>query len=454
MGSTASRDAINRVGRIARKVSGPYFRAVHKCLAFLTTVVLVSLSSIQLLRCQHQVVPVVPGDVRMEAYLPLLANRHVGVVCNHTAVIEGASGGVHLVDSLLARGVKVGAAFAPEHGFRGRAAAGAHIENGVDPVSGIAIHSLYGRTKKPTPEMLAGLDILVFDIQDVGARFYTYLSTLHYVMEAAAENGLPLILLDRPNPNSKLCDGPILDTNFRSFVGMHPIPLAHGMTLGELATMINGEGWIASPCDLTVIDCTGWNRSMDWPVPIAPSPNLPDANSISLYPSLCLFEATRASIGRGTEHPFGCVGYPGFPNGSFQFTPESCEAAPSPKYEGQLCNGQRLLADSPTEAASPAMPAMPAELQLGHLIDYRLAWLLESDSMLESNSRTPAVDGAPSVDRPAFIDRPDFFDKLAGTDELRRSIQAGHPIETIRANWAPGIAAFKERRAPYLRYPE
>jgi uncharacterized protein YbbC (DUF1343 family) len=358
----------------------------------------------------------------MEAYLPLLEGRTVGVVCNHTAVVDG----VHLVDTLLSRGVHVTAAFAPEHGFRGRAAAGAHIENGVDPVSGIAIHSLYGRTKKPTPEMIAGLDVLLFDIQDVGTRFYTYLSTLHYVMESAAEHGIPLIVLDRPNPNGALTDGPILDTNFRSFVGMHPIPLAHGMTLGELAAMINGEGWISAPCDLTVIDCSGWARNDAWNLPIAPSPNLPNANSIALYPSLCLFEATVASIGRGTDRPFECVGHPDFKGegagdvaGYFTFTPRSCEAAPRPKHEGKLCNG--LLLDAPTAP----------ELNLNWLVDFIASWGGEG-----------------------FIDRPGFFDKLAGTDRLRIELEAGKPWPEIRAAWAPGLDEFKERRAPYLRYPE
>jgi uncharacterized protein YbbC (DUF1343 family) len=362
------------------------------------------------------------GDARMEAYLPLLEGRTVGVVCNHTAVVDG----VHLVDTLLSRGVHVTAAFAPEHGFRGRAAAGAHIENGVDPVSGIAIHSLYGRTKKPTPEMIAGLDLLLFDIQDVGARFYTYLSTLHYVMESAAEHGIPLIVLDRPNPNGALTDGPMLDTNFRSFVGMHPIPLAHGMTLGELAAMINGEGWISAPCDLTVIDCSGWARNDAWNLPIAPSPNLPNANSIALYPSLCLFEATVASIGRGTDRPFECVGHPDFKGegvgdvaGYFTFTPRSCEAAPHPKHEGKLCNG--LLLDAPTAP----------ELNLKWLVDFIASWGGEG-----------------------FIDRPGFFDKLAGTDRLRIELEAGKPWPEIRAAWAPGLAEFKERRAPYLRYHE
>ena len=379
---------------------------------------------------------VVLGDERMELYLPLIEGRSVGVVCNHTAVV----GGVHLVDTLRRAGVEVRAVFAPEHGFRGKAAAGAHIENGVDPDRGLNVFSLYGKTRKPTAQMLEGLDVIVFDIADVGVRFYTYLSTLHYVMEAAAEHHLKVIVLDRPNPNGAMTDGPILDTAFRSFVGMHPLPMAHGMTLGELAEMINGEGWLNNGvdheplrCDLSVIGCENWHRMQPWPLPIAPSPNLPNANAIALYPSLCLFEATVASIGRGTDRPFECVGYPGFPYGTFHFTPSPCEAAPNPKHESVLCSGQLL---APTAAETTA--AAKDQLELGRLIDYRRAW---------EHGRDTSKAGP-------FINRPGFFDKLAGTSVLRLQIESGMSMDSIRESWATGLADFKMQRAPYLRYPD
>jgi uncharacterized protein YbbC (DUF1343 family) len=379
---------------------------------------------------------VVLGDERMELYLPLIEGRSVGVVCNHTAVV----GGVHLVDTLRRSGVEVRAVFAPEHGFRGKAAAGAHIENGVDPDRGLNVFSLYGKTRKPTAQMLEGLDVIVFDIADVGVRFYTYLSTLHYVMEAAAEHHLKVIVLDRPNPNGAMTDGPILDTAFRSFVGMHPLPMAHGMTLGELSEMINGEGWLKKGadheplrCDLSVIDCENWHRLQPWPLAIAPSPNLPNANAIALYPSLCLFEATAASIGRGTDRPFECVGYPGFPYGTFHFTPSPCEAAPNPKHENVLCSGQ-LLVPTATETTASAKD----QLELGRLISYRRAWEHGRDT---SNAGP-------------FINRPGFFDKLAGTNVLRLQIESGMSMDAIRESWATGLADFKMQRAPYLRYPD
>ena len=242
------------------------------------------------------------GAERTERYLPLLASKRVGVVCNHTGLI----GGTHLVDSLLALNVSVVKVFAPEHGFRGTADAGEHVENERDARTGLPIVSLYGKNKKPTAQQLADVDVLLFDIQDVGTRFYTYISTLHYLMEACAENRRPLIVLDRPDPNGHYVDGPMLDTAFRSFVGMHPVPLVHGMTIGEYAGMINGEGWLKEGrrCELTVITCIGYDHSVHYELPVRPSPNLPNMASVYLYPSLGLFEGTVVSVGRGTEQPF------------------------------------------------------------------------------------------------------------------------------------------------------
>ncbi|RMF21043.1 MAG: DUF1343 domain-containing protein, partial [Bacteroidetes bacterium] len=257
------------------------------------------------------------GAERMEEYRSLLEGRRVGLVVNHTSRV----GARHLVDTLTALGIEVRKVFAPEHGFRGTADAGERIEDGVDARSGARIVSLYGRKKKPAPEDLADLDIVVYDIQDVGARFYTYISTMHYVMEACAENAKPFLLLDRPNPNGHYVDGPVLDPAFRSFVGMHPIPVVYGMTPGELARMILGEGWLntSRPLDLTVIPCENYSHRSFYELPVPPSPNLPNMRSVYLYPSLCFFEATAASVGRGTDLQFQVVGAPGFPAGDYTF---------------------------------------------------------------------------------------------------------------------------------------
>ena len=262
------------------------------------------------------------GADQIDKYFPLLDNKSIGVVGNQSSLI----GSTHLVDSLLSTKQQVVKVFSPEHGFRGTADAGAHIESGVDEKTGLPIVSLYGNNKKPTANQLQGIDILLFDIQDVGARFYTYISTLHYVMEAAAENSIPLVVLDRPNPNGHYVDGPILDSAYRSFVGMHPIPIVHGMTIGEYAQMINGQQWLKNgvQCQLTVITMQGYSRTMPYDLPIKPSPNLPNAQAVNLYPSLCLFEGTNVSVGRGTDLPFQHYGAPYLKNDYF-FIPKSGE---------------------------------------------------------------------------------------------------------------------------------
>lgn len=320
----------------------------------------------------------------------------VAVVGNQTSIV----GTAHLVDTLLASGIHVTKIFCPEHGFRGTAAAGAHIDNSTDPKTGLPIISLYGKNKKPTPEQMADVDFVIFDLQDVGCRFYTYLSTLHYVMEACAERGIPLIVLDRPNPNGHYVDGPVLDTaRYRSFVGMHPVPVVYGMTIGEYAKMINGEGWLKGgiKCDLTVIPMQGYRRdSVGYELPVPPSPNLRNAHAIALYPSLCLFEGTNCGVGRGTDYPFEWVTY-----------------------------GTDTL-DLRSYSVGEENP---------DLIDL---WPL-----MEMYRRVP---------QGKFFLKSNFFEKLAGTTELRRQIEAGMSENEIRATWQPGLERFKEIRKKYLIY--
>lgn len=387
---------------------------------------------------------VVPGDARMEVYLPMLEGKRIGVVCNHTASIQSAGDRqVHLVDTLLSRGVDVRAAFGPEHGFRGDLPDGTHAPDGMDPETGIPVHSLYGTHKKPTSAQLEGLEVVLFDIQDVGVRCYTYLSTLILVMEACAEQGLPLIVLDRPNPNGHLVDGPILDTGFvRSFVGFLPIPLAHGMTLGELALMANGEGWLgggysAAPdaalqCNLTVVPCAGWTRRTPWKAPIAPSPNLPTPEAVQLYPHLVLLEATVASVGRGTDRPFTLAGFPGFPRGAISFTPEPNAASRYPKHAGKTCQGFSLLRRLGSWQASGTVERL-------HLDVIR--------ELLEGWQATPAGDLSP------FIDRPQFFDQLTGSPELRETLESNGDLNALLNQWRMERARFMETRSSYLRYP-
>ncbi len=393
---------------------------------------------------QAPVAQVLPGDAQMDTYLPLLKGKRVGVVCNHTAAISSGKGqSTHLIDTLLSSGIDITAAFGPEHGFRGDLPDGEKADDGRDPKTGIPVYSLYGTHKKPPAAQMQGLDVVVFDIQDVGMRCYTYLSTLILVMEACAETEVPLILLDRPNPNGHLVDGPVLDTaSTRSFVGFLPIPLSHGMTLGELALMANGEGWLGggysdSPnpnlsCDLTVIPCTGWSRQNRWTPPIAPSPNLPSPAAIQLYPHLVLLEATISSVGRGTDEPFTIVGFPGMTRSVHRFTPTPNAASKYPKYAGQLCNGFSL---------HRRLGAWKAQQNDDRL---HLEILLE---LQEGWTSTPAGDQSP------FIDRPEFFDQLAGGPELRLALDDPKKRGQLEDIWADDRKAFLERRSVYLRYP-
>jgi len=371
-----------------------------------------------------QVERITPGAERTDEYLPLLRSQQVGLVANHTSLV----GEEHLLDVLLANDVQVEKVMSPEHGFRGDADAGAKIVDGVDEKTGLPVISLYGDHRKPTPEDIDGLDVIVFDLQDVGVRFYTYISTLHLVMEACAEAGLPVIVLDRPNPNGYYVDGPVLEPEYMSFVGMHEIPVVYGLTIGELAGMINGEGWLenGAQCDLTVIKCTGYDHTMTYDLPVAPSPNLPNLRSVLLYPSLCFFEGTTVSVGRGTNTQFQVIGHPKLMTGSYTFTPKSMPGALYPKHEGVQLYGTGL-------ASLDIQTIRQWErLNLSWLIGYYEELAPKNQFFLENN----------------------FIDKLAGTDKLRKQIIDGMTEEEIRGTWKEGIEVFKKNRQKYLLYPD
>jgi uncharacterized protein YbbC (DUF1343 family) len=371
---------------------------------------------------------IIVGANQIEKYLPLLNGKKVGIVANQTSVIfkdrrrkaEDKSY-TPLVDSLLSLHVNITSVFSPEHGFRGNADAGEIVKDGKDIKTGLPIISLYGKNRKPTPEQLKGIAIMIFDIQDVGARFYTYISSLHYVMEACAEQGIPVLILDRPNPNGHYIDGPILEQQNRSFVGMHPVPIVHGMTIGEYAQMINGEKWLANgiQCNLTVISSKNYKHEAPYSLPIKPSPNLPNDKAINLYPSLCFFEGTNVSVGRGTNTQFQIFGGPFLdPNKySFQFTPQPNEGAKYPKYKGELCYGTDLRNNS-------------------DLNFINLKWLIEAYNNTQNKSD--------------FFNT--FFVKLAGTKKLQQQIESDLNETEIRATWQEGLGAFKTIRNKYLIY--
>ena len=353
------------------------------------------------------------GAERTNAYLPLLVGKNIAIAGNQTSMINNT----HLVDSLLSLKINVVKVFSPEHGFRGQADAGAKIEDGLDEKTGIPIISLYGKNKKPQSEELKAIDIIIFDIQDVGARFYTYISTLHYIMEAAAENSIKVILLDRPNPNGHYVDGPIREKDFESFVGMHPVPIVHGMTIGEYAKMIIGQNWISKKCDLTVIEMKNYTHDMHYDLPVKPSPNLPNSRSVNLYPSLCLFEGTNISIGRGTNYPFQHFGAP-YLESDYSFTPKSGEGSKSPKHENQKCFGTDL------------------RFQDNYLTKINLNWLISIYNKYPEKER--------------FFNN--FFDKLAGTDKLRLQIIEGKTSQEIKLSWQENLNNFKKIREKYLIY--
>lgn len=370
---------------------------------------------------QNSTPKVWPGAASFEKYLPLIGESQFALVANHTSLV----GQVHLLDTLLQRGIdksQITTLFCPEHGFRGELGAGVFVDDHRDPLTGIPVVSLYGKNKKPSAKQLSGVELLLFDLQDVGTRFYTYISTLHYVMETCAENGIPLVVLDRPNPNGGYVDGPVLEEEYTSFVGMHPIPVVYGLSIGELAQMINGEGWLSGgvQCNLTIIPCENYTHGISYPMPVRPSPNLTNEHAILLYPSTCFFEGTVISEGRGTAMPFEVYGHPQL-KGDFSFTPQSIEGvAVHPKYKGQTCFGRDLRSINPPEGWS--------RLFLEFLINAYEAFPDEEDFF------TP------------------YFDKLAGTVSLRKQIEEGWDQDRIRATWEPGISDYLEKRERYIIY--
>jgi uncharacterized protein YbbC (DUF1343 family) len=365
---------------------------------------------------------VVAGAERVDQYLPLLEDKRVGIVANHTSMI----GNTHLVDSLLSLGVNIRRIFTPEHGFRGTADAGQKINTSMDEKTGLPLISLYGNNLKPSAEDMMGLDIVIYDIQDVGARFYTYISTMHYVMEACAENGISFLVLDRPNPNGFYVDGPVLDMDYRSFVGMHPVPIVHGMTVAEYARMIKGEGWLSTKNDIALhyVLCGNYDHLTLYRLPVRPSPNLQTQLAIYLYPSLCLFEGTIVSLGRGTSLPFMVFGHPQMVNTDFQFTPISVPGATNPPLLGEKANGIDL-----------------SGIPESYFIERRslnLEWLLFAYNNMPRELE--------------FFNG--FFNRLAGCGHLRQWIESGMTLEEITATWEKDVIDFKRIRSKYLLYDD
>lgn len=357
------------------------------------------------------------GIHQLDKVVAATAGKRVGLLVNHTAAL----GNVHLVDLLAALKVDVRKVFAPEHGFRGNADAGELITDGKDAKTGIPIVSLYGNNKKPTAAQLADIDVVIFDIQDVGTRFFTYISSLHYMMEACAENKKKVMILDRPNPNSHYVDGPVLKPELKSFVGMHPIPIVHGLTVGELAQMINGERWLAGglTCDLEIIRMLFYTHATPYAPPIKPSPNLPTPHSILLYPTTCLFEGTALSVGRGTQTPFEVIGHPALTQLTFSFTPVSIPGmAKQPPFQDQACFGWDFRQTKPEN----------------HIA---LQWLIDAYQAFSDKDKF-------------FIP---YFDKLAGTTQLKEQIRLGLTEQQIRESWKKDLDSYQAMRQKYLLYP-
>ncbi len=389
-------------------------------------------SASDLLSAPSKASKIIPAAERMEQYLPLLTSKRVAVFANNTSLV----GDTHLVDTLLASGIRVQKIFAPEHGFRGTADAGEKVASSKDPRTGVPIVSLYGAKRKPSAEDLADVDIILFDIQDVGVRFFTYISSLEDLAIAAIQHNTPLVVLDRPNPNGFYIDGPVLKPRFRSFLGMQEVPVVYGMTIGEYAGMLVGEDWIKLPgtgkraadLQLTVIPCGNYTHNSLYELPEKPSPNLPDMASIYLYPSTCFFEGTALSEGRGTDRAFQVFGHPSLPDSLYSFTPRSREGAKNPKLLNRLCYGWDL----------GGSPSQVLEKVDGRL---RLQWVIEAYRLFPQKDQF-------------FINSGRTFNTLAGTDELLTQIRNGLTEDEIRESWQPGLEKFKEIRKKYLLYKD
>ncbi|OFY21270.1 MAG: hypothetical protein A2W98_14915 [Bacteroidetes bacterium GWF2_33_38] len=364
----------------------------------------------------------IPAAELTHKYISLLKGKRVGVVANQTSMIKNT----HLVDSLLSLEINITKIFCPEHGFRGKADAGAQIDNSVDEKTMIPIISLYGNNKKPKAEQITDLDIIVFDVQDVGARFYTYISTMHYVMEACAENNIPFLILDRPNPTGFYVDGPILKKEFSSFVGMHEVPIIHGMTIAEYAKMLNEEGWLKDgiKCNLSYVLCENYSHNSIYKLPVSPSPNLSTMSAVFLYPSLCLFEGTVISVGRGTDFPFQVIGNPALKSMNFSFVPKETIKGSIPLYFGKKCNGYDLRNIT--------------EDSLVNLKQINLAWIIDLYNKYPEKEK--------------FFNS--FFNKLSGNSELKEQIKRGLSEKEIRKSWEPALAEFKLLRKKYLLYED
>ena len=384
---------------------------------------------------------VITGAERMPVYLPMIEGKRIAVFANQTSVIKNT----HLVDTLLKRGINIVKIFGPEHGFRGNAGAGEHVDNSTDKKTGIPVISMYGDHKKPAETDLKDVDIVIFDIQDVGVRFYTFISSLQYVLEACLENHKPLLILDRPNPNGFYVDGPVLDTNFKSFVGMQPVPVVYGMTVGEYALMLAGENWLSpeanrinaynvtteptndTPFHVQVIKCKNYDHDTKYVLPVNPSPNLKEMQSIYLYPSICFFEGTVLSEGRGTGKPFQVFGHPALPKNLYSFTPQPNESAKNSKCFNQKCYGWNL-----SGSVEDIIKKLDGKIQIRYLLEaYRLF---------------PGKD--------SFFLKNNFFNKLAGNDELMQQVKNNIPEKDIIKSWQPGLTAFKAIRKKYLLYDD
>ncbi len=384
---------------------------------------------------------IIPGAERMNVYLPFLKGKSVAILANQTSIV----GHTNLVDTLIKRGIKVVKIFSPEHGFRGNADAGEKVGNSTDSKTGVEIVSLYGSHSKPTPEDLKGVDVMMFDIQDVGTRFYTYISTLQEYIEASLENSIPFILLDRPNPNGFYVDGPVLDPKFKSFVGMNPVPIVYGMTLGEYAFMICGEKWLSekanakyayyltaknsvdTPFHFLVIKCLNYDHNSRYTLPVKPSPNLPSMQSVYCYPTTCLFEGTTLSEGRGTKEPFRVFGDPSLPKNLYSFTPHPTEGAKKSKHYGEVCHGWYI-------SGTPAEVAKKIDKQI------QLKWIVQAYKLFP--------------DKDKFFISGHAFDRLAGNDVLMQQIKDGVSESDIRKSWEPALSNFKKIRKKYLLYKD